>query len=235
MDAPDRFEAEDRADFEQVLRLALDTPEICEALRRPGIRSDAERLRSQARAATETISAAAAAEYIAYLRLRATVGPSAAHRLERPHDGDTSTAGRGLPAALAVLAPVLSATASAILLLLGYGLQLTATQQHLADALVGTGWITATLAALASLIAAATLIVTAVRHRSSPGGHPHQDAPTVVEARAVWRQALLARGMLPFLRLQLHLAAPAPDTEAQPSSPRSSGAVPLQQRRARLD
>lgn len=216
-----------------MLRLALDTPEIREALRRPGVRDDAKRLRSQALAATEAISAAAAAEYTVYLRLRAAAGPAAAHRLEHPQAMDATTGGRGLLAALAVLAPVLSATAAVILLLLGYGLQLTDTQQHLADALVGTGWITAALAALAALIAAAALIVTAMRHRSAPGG-PHQDASAVIEARAAWRQALLERGMLPFLHQQLHLAAPGSETAAQPSPPRPSAGVPLQQRRSRL-
>ncbi|MGW3624128.1 hypothetical protein [Streptomyces sp. NPDC000880] len=71
MHAPDHLEAEDRTDFEQVLRLALDTPEIREVLRRPGVQFDAGRLRIQAPAATEAISAAAAAEYTAYFRLRA--------------------------------------------------------------------------------------------------------------------------------------------------------------------
>lgn len=231
MHTPDRFEAEDRADFDQVLRLALEAPEIREALRRPGVRADAGRLRSQALASIEAISAAAAVEYTVYLRLRAAAGPSAAQRLEHPQMLDDSTGGRGL---LAVLAPVLSATASVILLLLGYGLQLADTQQHLAEALVGTGWITAAVAALAALIAAAALIVTAMRHRSEPGGHPRRDAPSIIEAREAWCQALLKRGMLPFLHQQLHLPAPGPDTTTQPSPPRPSAGVPLQQRRTRL-
>ncbi|MCL7375311.1 hypothetical protein [Streptomyces sp. 35G-GA-8] len=245
MHASDRHEAADRADFEQVLCRALDTPEIRESLRRPGVRTDVERLRSQALAATETISAAAAAEYTVYLRLRDTTGHSTAHLPDRPRQPqqpqqpqqvDVSKDGRGLLAALAVLAPVLSVMAAAIFLLIGYALRLADSQQPLADALVGTGWLTAGLAALTALIAAAALVVTAVRHRSAPGGHPHQPAPAVIEARAAWQQALLERGMLPFLHQRLHLSAPAPvpDADAQPTPPRPTARDPLPKRRTQL-
>ncbi|MEV8391714.1 MULTISPECIES: hypothetical protein [unclassified Streptomyces] len=242
MHASDRHEAADRADFEQVLRLALDTPEIRESLRRPGVRTDVESLRSQALAATETISAAAAAEQTVYLRLRDTTGHSTARlpgrpqQPQQPQQVDVSTDGRGLLAALAVLAPVLSVMAATIFLLMGYALRLADSQQPLADALVGTGWLTAGLAALAALIAAAALVVTAVRHRSVPGGHPHQHAPTVIEARAAWHQALLERGMLPFLHQRLHPSAPAPapDADAQPSPPRPAARDPLPERRTQL-
>ncbi|MFJ5111435.1 hypothetical protein ACIQAD_12445 [Streptomyces sp. NPDC088551] len=254
MHASDRREAEDRADFEQVLRLALDTPEIRESLRRPGVRADAEHLRSQALAAAGTISAAAAPEYTAYLQLCDATRHPTAHLPDRPHQADASTVdasmvdastgGRGLLAALAVLAPVLSVTAAAIFLLIGYALRLADFQQPLADALVGTGWLTAALAALAAVIAAAALVVTAVRHRSAAGGHPRHHTPAVIEARAAWRQALLERGMLPFLRRQLHPLAqapapapapdPAPDADAQPSPPRLPAAGPLPERRTPL-
>ncbi|MFJ5684554.1 hypothetical protein [Streptomyces sp. NPDC093099] len=249
MHASDRREAEDRADFEQVLRLALDTPEIRESLRRPGVRADAEHLRSQALAAAGTISAAAAPEYTAYLRLCDATRHPTAHLPDRPHQADASTVdastgGRGLLAALAVLAPVLSVTAAAIFLLIGYALRLADFQQPLADALVGTGWLTAALAALAAVIAAAALVVTAVRHRSAAGGHPRHHTPAVIEARAAWRQALLERGMLPFLRRQLHPLAqapapapapdPAPDADAQPSPPRLPAGDPLPERRTPL-
>ncbi|MGW6235756.1 hypothetical protein [Streptomyces sp. NPDC055094] len=254
MHASDRREAEDRADFEQVLRLALDTPEIRESLRRPGARADAEHLRSQALAAAGTISAAAVPEYTAYLRLCDATRHPTAHLPDRPHQADASTVdastvdastgGRGLLAALAVLAPVLSVTAAAIFLLIGYALRLADFQQPLADALVGTGWLTAALAALAAVIAAAALVVTAVRHRSAAGGHPRHHTPAVIEARAAWRQALLERGMLPFLRRQLHPLAqapapapapdPAPDADAQPSPPRLPAAGPLPERRTPL-
>ncbi|MFE1773197.1 hypothetical protein [Streptomyces sp. NPDC059008] len=233
MHARDRLEAEaeDRTDFEQVLSLALDTPQFREALRRPGAGTDIESLRSRAMAAAQAISAAAATEYGAYLRLRAATGRPATQRIAHPQEENASTGWRGLLTALAVLAPVLSATASVIFLLLGYGLHLTDTQRRLADALVHVGWITAALTALAALTAAAALIVTAIRHRSASSGTPRHDAPAVTEARAAWRQALLERGMLPFLRRQLHLPASAPDAAAPPQLPVG---VPPQQRRTRL-
>lgn len=100
---------------------------------------------------------------------------------------------------------------------------------------MGIGWLTAALAVLSALIAAAAPIVTTVQHRSAPGGHPHH-APAVIEACAAWRQALLERGMLPFLHQQLHLSTPAPaaDADAEPSLPRPSARDPLPEHRTRL-
>lgn len=164
------LEAQDRTDFEQLLSFALDAPQIREALRHPDTSADAESLRSQARAATQAISAAAATEYSAYLGLRAKTGRPATHCIAHPQEKNASTGGRGLLTALAVLAPVLSATASVLFLLLGYGLHLADAQRRLADALVHVGWITAALAALTALTAAVALIVTVIRHRSAPGG-----------------------------------------------------------------
>ncbi|MGW0787996.1 hypothetical protein ACWD04_07015 [Streptomyces sp. NPDC002911] len=226
MHAPDRLEAENGTDFEQVLRLALDTPKIRAALRHPDAETDAERLRTRALIAAETIAAEAAAEYSFYLGLRAQAEDSAARRPAHPRDADATT-GRGLLSALAVLAPLLSATASAIFLLLGYGLRLVGTQQHLAAALVGTGWITAALAALAALASAAALIVTAVRHRFTPGDPEHH----VAAAHQAWRQALLERGLLPFLHQ--HLPTPALSA-AEQSPPRPSAPDPHPDARSRL-
>lgn len=228
------LEAQDRTDFEQLLSFALDAPQIREALRHPDTSADAESLRSQARAATQAISAAAATEYSAYLGLRAKTGRPATHCIAHPQEKNASTGGRGLLTALAVLAPVLSATASVLFLLLGYGLHLADAQRRLADALVHVGWITAALAALTALTAAVALIVTVIRHRSAPGGPPCHEALAVTEARAAWRQALLERGMLPFLHQQLRLPAPAPDAAAQPSPAQLSAGVSPQQRRTRL-
>ncbi|MFE7750956.1 hypothetical protein [Streptomyces sp. NPDC057428] len=235
MHALDRLEAEDQADFAQVLRLALESQEIRTALRHADAGVDAEHLRSQAVAATEAISAAAAAEHTAYLRLRATAGRSAARRFGHPRKVDASTGGRELLTALAVLTPVLSATASAICLLLGYSLRLAGTQQHLAAGLVGTGWIVAALAGLAALAAAAALIATAMRHLPAPGGNPrHADTPSAMAAREAWRQALLERGTLPFLHQQLRLPATASCAAAQPPPPRPTVNDPLPERRTRL-
>ncbi|MER5553721.1 hypothetical protein ABT001_18960 [Streptomyces sp. NPDC002793] len=198
MHAPGRLEAEHRADFEQVLDRALDMPEIRAALRHRDTESDAERLRTQALAAAEAIAAEATAEYRRYLGLRTRAGDQAAHRR-----GADDTAGSGLLSAIAVLTLLLSAAAAAIFLLLGYGLRLVGTQQQLGAALVGTGWITAALAALTALASAIALVVTAARHRFTPGRPPHQVTPSVAAAHQAWRQSLLERGILPFLHEQL--------------------------------
>ncbi|MFE9724799.1 hypothetical protein ACFYQ5_14715 [Streptomyces sp. NPDC005794] len=231
MHAPDRPEAGSGTDFEQVLRLALDTPQIQAALRHPDAEIDAGRLRTQALIAAEAIKAEADVEYRVYLGLRARAEDSAARDSPRPRDADTTRTGRGLLSALAVLTPLLSATASAIFLLLGYGLRLAGTQQPLAAALVGTGWTTAALAALAALVSAAALIATAVRHRFTPDGPPQHVDPSVAAAHQAWCHALLERGLLPFLHR--HLPGPARSTAGQ-SPPRPSAHDPHPEYRSRV-
>ncbi|MEU1215534.1 hypothetical protein ACFYSH_30090 [Streptomyces sp. NPDC005791] len=230
MHAPDRLEAEHGADFEQVVRRALDTPEIRAALRHRDAETDAERLRTQALIAAEAIAAEAAAEYRYYLGLRARAEESAAHRPARRRDADATT-GSGLLSAMAVLTPLLSATAAAVFLLLGYGLRLIGTQRQLAASLVGTGWIAAALAALAALASATALVVTAARHRYTPDDAPHPLAPSVAAAHQAWRQALLERGLLPFLRERL---SGQDRSAADQSPPRRPAAGPLPQDRGPL-
>lgn len=215
-----RLEAVDRADFEHTLHEALDAPDIHEALRQPSAQVTAEQLRARALAAADTIATEAATEYAALLRLRTAPAPAPTGRPRQPATATaTATAGNGLLAALAVLTPLLSAAAAAIFLLLGYGIQLTGTQQPLAIALIRTGWITGAIAVLAAAAASTALVITTARHRATPR-HPQPDAATLTQAHAAWRQALLERGLLPFLRHQLH----QPRTAAPPPRPASSPA-----------
>ncbi|MGW1927463.1 hypothetical protein ACWCQ0_53595, partial [Streptomyces massasporeus] len=145
------------------------------------------------------------------LRVRPEAAPAPTGRPRQP-----ATAGNGLLAALAVLTPVLSAAAAAIFLLLGYGLQLTGTQQHLAVALIRAGWIAGAVAVLAAATAGTALVITAARHRAT-SRRPQPGAAALARAHAAWRQALLERGLLPFLHRQLH-QPPDPVPQPRPAS-----------------
>ncbi|MFE7897788.1 hypothetical protein ACFU3E_09715 [Streptomyces sp. NPDC057424] len=214
MNEPGRLEAVDRTDLEHALHVALNDPDIREALLRSTAQVSAEQLRARALAAADTIAAEAATEYTAVLRLR-TVADRAP--TSRPRQPEPATTGNGLLAALAVLAPVLSAAAAAIFLLLGYGLQLAGAQQPLAIALIRAGWIAGAVAALAVAAAGTGLVITTARHRAT-SRHPQPDTASLAQAHAAWRQALLERGLLPFLRRQLHQpSASAP--QPRPTSP----------------
>lgn len=217
MNEPARLDPVDQADFESVLRQALNTPGIRAALQHPARPVTATQLRARALAAAGAIAAEAATEYAALLQLRAAARPPA------PTTG--MNGGRGLLAALAVLTPLLSASAATIFLLLGHVFLLVGTQESLAEALIGAGWTAAAVAAVAALAAAAALLTTAARHRAA--SHVPR-AQAAAHARKVWQRALLERGLLPFLYRQLELPAPqalppsrAPQPRARPgySSP----------------
>ncbi|WP_179166592.1 hypothetical protein [Streptomyces sp. CB03238] len=211
MNEPGRLEAVDQADFEHALHAALNNPDIREALQQPTAQITAEQLRARALAATDTIAAEAATEYTALLRLRvASLAPTG-----RPRQ--PATAGNGLAAALAVLTPVLSTAAAVIFLLLGYGLQLASAQQPLAIALIRAGWVAGAVALLAAAAAITALMVTAARHRAT-SRRPQPDTASLAQAHAAWRQALLERGLLPFLRRELH-QPPTPASQPRPAPP----------------
>lgn len=214
MNEPRRLEAADRADFELTLHEALGAPDVREALRQPSVQVTAEQLRTRALTAADTIVAEAATEYAALLRLRTAAAPA---RVVRTRQSAPATVGNGLPAALAVLTPVLSAAAAAIFLLLGYGLQLAGAQQPLAITLIRAGWIAGAMAVLAAAAAGTGLVITAARHRAT-SRRPQPDAASVARAQAEWRQALLERGLLPFLRGQLH-QPPTPARQPRPALP----------------
>ncbi|MDX3784076.1 hypothetical protein [Streptomyces europaeiscabiei] len=222
MNEPRRLEAADRADFEHTLHEALGTPDLREALRQPNVQVTAEQLHTRALTAADTIAAEAATEYAALLRLRTAAAPARA--VVRTRQSAPATVGNGLPAALAVLTPVLSATAAAIFLLLGYGLQLAGAQQPLAITLIRAGWIAGSMAALAAAAAGTGLVITVARHRAT-SRRPQPDAASLARAQAEWRQALLERGLLPFLHRHLH----QPPTPAPPPRP----VLPPAQRRTR--
>ena len=200
---------EDRADFEWVLSLALDVTDIRSALEQAPTAHDRHRLRARARAAADEISQAAATEYRTYLRARAavTTAPQNPGELSQP---PTSTGAGALLPALAVLAPLISAIAATAFLLLGYGIQLVTPQSKLAASLVTAGWVSALASAITTAVGLGALLATALRQRATPFPLLIVHNPAAEQARNAWQQALLERGMLPYLRYQLSAYAPRP-------------------------
>ncbi|OPF79267.1 hypothetical protein VT50_0216400 [Streptomyces antioxidans] len=224
---------EDRPEFERVLDDALRTAELRPDLSGIGQRLTTEQLRTMALGASAAIAACAADEYQTYrdtrakLREPAPLFPLAGDVGERERPDGTvglagamqGAAGAGLVAMLAVLAPVLAGTAAIIFLIVGYVLNVLDPAPSIAQPMVTAGWFFAALTAAGILIAAVGLLLTALRNGSSAirGDARSERMEEVDRAREAWRDALLERGILPFLREAL----------ANPSAPSPSAYVPI--------
>ncbi|MEU6349348.1 hypothetical protein ABZ896_08480 [Streptomyces sp. NPDC047072] len=234
---PQHLHTEDRQEYERILDEALRSAPQRPDLAAVGQRLNAEQLRTMALNATAIITAAAATEYQHYVKVREEQRRPAPSTLSPVHEpgpaesgtsamglaatmGEvTETAGAGAVAVAAVLTPVLAGIAAAIFLLVGYLLKMLNPDATLAKAMITFGWVFGALTAAAILVAAVGLLLTALRNRPSPDkeyGEPHGE---VAQARDAWREALLERGILPFLREALadpgtaalhHTAPPAP-------------------------
>ncbi|MFF3020035.1 hypothetical protein [Streptomyces sp. NPDC057939] len=138
---------------------------------------------------------------------------------QSPTPDATEAAGTGAFAVFAVLAPALAGTVMLILLLVGYILKMIEPEPAFAETMVTAGWLLGGLTAAALLFAVIGLLVTAVRNSPTEVAADETEAvPDEVSlARDAWRNALLERGIVPFLR----------DALAEPSSypsPRTPGA-----------
>ncbi|WP_328344288.1 hypothetical protein OG873_31995 [Streptomyces violaceus] len=185
---PLRLRPEDRPDFEAVLNLALGTADVQEELRADPTGRATARLRLRALGDADETAAAASEEYGTYLTLRTSAQPDPPSR---------PTAGSLLPA-LAVLTPLIAATSAAVLLVLGYLLELSDAERALPGSLITAGWVLTLIAGTSALLAFAALLRTAMR-----GGDGSAHSARLQQARLDWHQALLDRGMLPHLRRQL--------------------------------
>ncbi|MFI8933756.1 hypothetical protein ACIG3E_39565 [Streptomyces sp. NPDC053474] len=208
-----RLRPEDRADFAWVLALALDVTEIRTALARSPVAPDTARLRAGALAEADGIAAAADDEYRTYLRARAAVMPPPPPGAPPAEASPPSRGAGALLPALGVLTPLISAVAAAVFLLCGYGLRLATPRSQAATTLVTAGWVCALVAAVSTGVGLCALLVTAVRDRARPpSAHPLPVRnPAAEQARAAWHQALLDRGLLPYLRGQLTVSPPPAD------------------------
>ncbi|MDX3692464.1 hypothetical protein PV726_19360 [Streptomyces europaeiscabiei] len=98
-----------------------------------------------------------------------------------------------------MLTPSLAACSTTVVLALGPLLQLAGVRGTLPGSLVAAGWTLAVFAASSALPAFTALCRRALR---GPGDPARPARPE--QARLVWQQALLHRGMLPHLRRCLH-------------------------------
>ncbi|MFF8694136.1 hypothetical protein ACF08W_18220 [Streptomyces sp. NPDC015144] len=196
--------AEDRPEYERILddalRHAHQRPDLAEV----GELLNAVQLRTMALDATEMITATAATEYAHYVRARAELRDDGTGQgAPPPEQGRRPGASAGVGAALTVLAPVLAGTAALVLLLIGYLLRMLDDPPRISSTLITAGWFFAVLMAVAIVVAAIGLMVTALRDASEPQPveELEEELPEdVARAREAWRHALLERGILPFLR-----------------------------------
>ncbi|MBR8642556.1 hypothetical protein KEF29_32800 [Streptomyces tuirus] len=216
---PQHLLSEDRQEYERILDEALRSAPHRPELAAVGQRLNPEQLRTMALNATAIITAAASTEYQHYVKVRDELrqpvrsGQPAGRESGSSEPGTgaaglaatmgevAETAGAGAVAVVAVLAPVLAGTAAAIFLLVGYILQMLNPEQAFARTMLTTGWVFGAVTAIAILVAAVGLLLTALRNKPTAAVGPHGERRGEVDkAREAWREALLERGILPFLR-----------------------------------
>ncbi|GGX11986.1 membrane protein [Streptomyces malachitofuscus] len=236
---PQHLLSEDRQEYERILDEALRSAPHNPELAAVGQRLNSEQLRTMALNATAIVTAAAATEYQHYVKVReelrrpptpaTSTGPDSgsaepgtgAAGLAATMGEVAETAGAGVVAVVAVLAPVLAGTAAAIFLLVGYILRMLDPEAAFARTMLTTGWVFGAVTAVAILVAAVGLLLTALRNKPSALGGAYRELDGEVKrARDAWREALLERGIIPFLRDALadpaaaaalqHTAPPAP-------------------------
>ncbi|WP_251063707.1 MULTISPECIES: hypothetical protein [unclassified Streptomyces] len=102
---------------------------------------------------------------------------------------------------LSVLAGFLGVLATLLCLLVGYVLKEFGAAASTAQALVTTGWILGVATTIPILPAIVGVVLTARRNRADFGDGPYGElSEEVARAREAWLEALLERGILPFLR-----------------------------------
>ncbi|MEU6775343.1 hypothetical protein [Streptomyces sp. NPDC046759] len=235
---PQHLLSEDRLEFERLLDEALRSAPQRPELAAVGQRLNPEQLRTMALNATALITAAAAAEYQHYVKIRdelrhpamtpSVIGDSGSAEESSAKAGLVTALGQadddtgaGAVAVVAVLAPVLSGTAAAIFLLVGYILKTLSPGQAFAQTMLTAGWVFGAVTAAAILVAAVGLLLTALRNGSSAQAQALDAAHRNLDsAREAWREALLERGILPFLREALSEPGPATLHRTTPPAPR---------------
>ncbi|MFE9169298.1 hypothetical protein ACFYNZ_07190 [Streptomyces kebangsaanensis] len=233
---PQHLLSEDRQEYERILDEALRSAPHRPELAAVGQRLTSEQLRTMALGATALITAAAATEYHHYVKVReelhrpapATLTTTGRSGSAEPDgtgpaatvEGVVETAGAGAGAVVAVLAPVLAGMAAALFLLVGYLLKMLDPAQAFAQTMITTGWVFGAVTAVAILVAAAGLLLTALRNQPSLETGPYgEPAEELAQAREAWHEALLERGILPFLRDALADAGSPAPARTNPSAP----------------
>ncbi|WP_328926560.1 hypothetical protein OG429_19450 [Streptomyces sp. NBC_00190] len=213
---------EDRPEFDRLLDEALRTAHERPELATLGERLNAEQLRTMALGASALLTAAAAAEYDYYVKLREERRDEALSAPGTLDEEDGGQGGAGLGAVIAVLAPVLAGTAMLIFLLVGYILKMIEPEPAFAETMLTAGSFFGVLTAAALIFAVIGLLVTALRNSATEVAADGAEAISdeVAQAREAWRNALLERGIMPFLRDALADPGMGPEHPA----PRTPGA-----------
>lgn len=216
---------EDRPEYERLLDDALRHAHARPELAAVGERLNAAQLRTMALAAVALITATAAAEYEQYVKARDEARASARETASGTAPDGLGQSGAGIGAVVTVLAPMLAGTAAAIFLLVGYLLKMLEPPPAFAGPMVDAGWFFAAVTAAAIFVAAIGLLIAALRNGSTslPAREAHGQLPDdVARAKEAWRQALLERGIVPFLRDALT----EPAGPAVPAPHRPTGRLP---------
>ncbi|MER6954399.1 MULTISPECIES: hypothetical protein [unclassified Streptomyces] len=242
---PQHLHSEDRQEYERILDEALRSAPHHPELAAVGQRLNPEQLRTMALNASALITVAAAAEYQHYVKVReelrhpapstpsstsetGSAEPNAAMGLATTM-GEAAQAAEaaGAGAVAAVLTPVLAGTAAVIFLLVGYILSVLDPEQAFARTMLTAGWTFGAVAVAAILVATVALLLTALRNRPSLEAEPYGElSEEVALAREAWREALLERGILPFLREALASPGTATALHTDPPPPAPTGRLP---------
>lgn len=217
---------EDRPEYERLLDDALRHAHERPELAAMGERLNAVQLRTMALASVALITATAATEYEHYVKTRDEARAALSDRDAARAPDDPSRSGAGIGAVVTVLAPMLAGTAALIFLLVGYILKMLEPPPAFATTMVGAGWFFAAVTAAAIFVAAVGLLVAALRNGSTSlaaRGAGEALLDDVAQAKDAWRQTLLERGILPFLRDALAQPAAGP---AAPAPHRAAGRLP---------
>ncbi|MFJ6986113.1 MULTISPECIES: hypothetical protein [unclassified Streptomyces] len=246
---PQHLYSEDRQEYERLLDEALRSAPHHPELAAVGQRLNSEQLRTMALNATALITAAAATEYQHYVKVREELrhpAPSTSSSSSQesgsaePGGGGmglaatmgeaaqaAEAAGAGVVAVAAVLTPVLAGIAAVIFLLVGYVLRMLDPEPAFAGTMLAAGWTFGVVTAAAILVATVGLLLTALRNRPSlEAGTYGERSEEVTLAREAWRDALLDRGILPFLREALETAGPSAALRPEPTPPAPTGRLP---------
>ncbi|MDX3248228.1 MULTISPECIES: hypothetical protein [unclassified Streptomyces] len=243
---PQHLHSEDRQEYERILDEALRSAPHHPELAAVGQRLNPEQLRTMALNASALITVAAASEYQHYIKVReelrhpAPSTPSSTSETGSAEPGATAmglatTMGEaaqaaeaaGAGAVAAVLTPVLAGTAAVIFLLVGYLLRALDPDQAFARTMLTAGWAFGAVAVAAILVATVALLLAALRNRPSLEAEPYGElSEEVAAAREAWREALLERGILPFLREALAAPGAAPALHTDPVPPTVTGRLP---------
>ncbi|MEH0577353.1 MULTISPECIES: hypothetical protein [Streptomyces] len=243
---PQHLHSEDRQEYERILDEALRSAPHHPELAAVGQRLNPEQLRTMALNASALITVAAASEYQHYIKVReelrhpAPSTPSSTSETGPAEPGATAmglatTMGEaaqaaeaaGAGAVAAVLTPVLAGTAAVIFLLVGYLLRALDPDQAFARTMLTAGWAFGAVAVAAILVATVALLLAALRNRPSLEAEPYGElSEEVAAAREAWREALLERGILPFLREALAAPGAATALHTDPVPPTVTGRLP---------